>query len=115
LQTSNYFIANATIAINASGINSELAEPAAWSIVDATTGASMTGSLMPPAKAVVAAAAKTVAKVVFSFSSPFVLVLTNLIAEPRANSIQNMLRTKRIKFVFANAVLELSCQNRNTS
>jgi hypothetical protein len=58
-------IANAKIAINASGTNSEPEEPAAWSIVDATTGASMTGSLIPPAKAVVAAAAKTVAKISF--------------------------------------------------
>jgi hypothetical protein len=33
--------------------------------VDATTGASMTGSLIPPAKAVVVAAAKTVAKISF--------------------------------------------------
>jgi len=65
LQASDYLVANATIAINASGINSELAEPAASSIVDATTGASMTGSLIPPAKAVVVAAAKTVAKISF--------------------------------------------------
>jgi hypothetical protein len=64
LPSSNYFTI-ATIAINASGINSELAEPAASSIVDATTGASMTGSLIPLAKAVVAAAAKTVAKISF--------------------------------------------------
>jgi hypothetical protein len=65
LQASDYLVANATIAINANGINSELAEPAASSIVDATTGASMTGSLIPPAKAVVVAAAKTVAKISF--------------------------------------------------
>jgi hypothetical protein len=65
LQTSNKFVANATIAINASEINSKLVEPAAPSIMDATTGASVTGSLIPPAIAVVATAAKTVAKISF--------------------------------------------------
>jgi len=76
LQTSNKFVANATIAINASEINRKLVEPAAPSIMDATTGASMTGSLIPPAIAVVATTAKTVAKISFSLSSPLVLKLT---------------------------------------
>jgi hypothetical protein len=76
LQTSNKFVANATIAINASEINRKLVEPAAPSIMDATTGASMTGSLIPPAIAVVATAAKAVAKISFSLSSSLVLKLT---------------------------------------
>ena len=65
LQTSNKFVANATIAISASKINSKLVEPAAPSIMDATTGAYMTASLAPPAEADVATAAKTVAKISF--------------------------------------------------
>ena len=47
-----------------------LDDPATDSIVDATTGASIAGSPMPPANAVVAAAANTVAKTSFSCSSP---------------------------------------------